>query len=72
MTKKDRISDFRGDPVAPGQGGRMTAIDPAESLEEKIRFRAYELYERSGREEGHAHEHWVQAEAEIAGKKRTW
>jgi hypothetical protein len=50
----------------------MTAIDPAESLEEKIRLRAYELYERRGRQEGHAHEHWVEAEAQIAGKKRTW
>jgi hypothetical protein len=72
MLKKDRKSEFRGDPVAPGQGGRMTAIDPAESLEEKIRLRAYELYELTGRQEGHAHEHWIAAEAQIKGKTRTW
>ena len=26
MLKKDRKTEFRGDPVAPGQGGRMTAF----------------------------------------------
>ncbi len=62
----------RRDPVAPGQGGRITAIDPAESLQEKIRLRAYELWLRSGRPDGHAHEHWLEAEAEIEGKKRAW
>jgi hypothetical protein len=46
----------------------MTAIDPAESLEERIRRRAYELYEQSGREEGRAEEHWVEAEAQVQEK----
>ena len=32
---------------------------------EKIRHRAYELYEARGREEGHDVEDWLQAEAEI-------
>jgi Protein of unknown function (DUF2934) len=36
-------------------------------LEERIRTRAYELYERRGRRDGHALEDWVQAEAEEAG-----
>jgi hypothetical protein len=32
---------------------------------EKIRQRAYELYEARGREDGHEVEDWVQAEAEV-------
>ena len=32
---------------------------------EKIRQRAYELYEARGREEGHDFDDWLQAEAEI-------
>ena len=31
-----------------------------------IAQRAYEIYERSGRPEGHALDHWLQAEAELA------
>jgi len=38
-----------------------------QNLEEKIRRRAYELYETRGREEGHEQDDWLRAEAEIAG-----
>jgi hypothetical protein len=58
----------RIDPVLPDQGGRLTADDPLGtnmSKEEEIRVRAYELYERRGREHGHADEDWVRAEREI-------
>jgi DUF2934 family protein len=41
----------------------------AQNLEEQIRRRAYELYERRGREHGHDLEDWVRARAEIAGQK---
>jgi hypothetical protein len=34
-------------------------------LADKIRFRAYELYQQRGGEEGHAIEHWLRAEEEI-------
>ena len=37
---------------------------PQERLE-RIRQRAYELYEVRGREEGHDFDDWLQAEAEI-------
>lgn len=33
--------------------------------EEKIRQRAYEIWEREGRPEGRGHEHWSQARREI-------
>lgn len=35
--------------------------------EEKVRARAYELYEARGRTDGHAEEDWLQAEREVAG-----
>ena len=42
------------------------ATDP--SLEEKIRQRAYGLYEARGREDGHDIDDWLRAEAELTAK----
>ena len=39
------------------------------NAEEKIRVRAYELYEQRGMIDGHALDDWLQAEAEIVGKR---
>jgi len=39
-------------------------------LEEGVRLRAYELYERRGRENGHDVEDWLQAESEVLPKGR--
>jgi DUF2934 family protein len=39
--------------------------------DERIRRRAYDLYERRGRAEGHDLDDWLQAEAELGGKSRT-
>ena len=36
--------------------------------EEKVRTRAYELYEVRGRIDGHAEEDWLQAEGDLAGR----
>ncbi len=44
--------------------------DPA-ALEERIRLRAYELYEARGREDGHDLDDWLQAEADFLGTKKT-
>jgi hypothetical protein len=41
------------------------AID--RNLDEEIRIRAYELYERRGRQDGHDLEDWLEAESEIVG-----
>ncbi len=38
-------------------------------IEERIRLRAYELYESRGRRDGHALDDWLQAEAELRGQK---
>lgn len=36
-------------------------------IEELVRRRAYEFYEERGRQDGHAQEDWLRAEAEVAG-----
>ncbi len=46
-----------------------TIPDPIER-EEQIRRRAYELYEARGREDGHELDDWLQAEAEILGRRQ--
>jgi hypothetical protein len=38
---------------------------PSVPLEERIRFRAYELYEQRGKEHGHDLEDWMQAQSEV-------
>jgi len=40
----------------------------AEAVAERIRCRAYELYEERGREDGHEVEDWLRAEAEVIGR----
>jgi len=40
-----------------------------ELTEELIRIRAYHFYEKRGREPGHDLEDWLEAEAEVFGKK---
>ncbi len=40
-------------------------------LDERIRRRAYELYEQRGRLEGHDVDDWLQAEAELSRKAKT-
>jgi hypothetical protein len=37
-------------------------------LEERIRLRAYEIYEQRGRAHGHDLDDWLQAQAELAGE----
>ncbi|MGC2412021.1 MAG: DUF2934 domain-containing protein [Stellaceae bacterium] len=38
--------------------------------EQRTRERAYEIWERAGRPEGKASEHWLQAEAEITAEEQ--
>lgn len=37
---------------------------------ERVQQRAYGIWERAGRPHGNDREHWLQAEAEIAGEER--
>jgi len=43
--------------------------DSPEQMREKIRYRAYELFELRGGEHGLDLADWLQAEAEVIGKK---
>ncbi len=42
--------------------------DFPEQIQEKIRKRAYELYELRGREDGHEWDDWLMAESEVAAE----
>ena len=58
----------RVDPVLADQAGRMMAVDPLGTntpREEVVRRRAYELYERRGREDGQALQDWLEAECQV-------
>ncbi len=48
---------------------QLSALGSQELTEEIIRLRAYQLFEQRGYEHGHDFDDWLQAEAEIAGKK---
>jgi hypothetical protein len=43
----------------------------AQTMEERIRIRAYELFEKRGREAGHDWEDWFRAEEEITARKTS-
>ena len=47
--------------------GKRQLADSAEQVEEKIRTRAYELYELRGRENGLDFDDWLKAESEVHG-----
>jgi hypothetical protein len=44
---------------------KTSPVQPTLSTEELIRERAYRLYAKRGREDGHAEKDWLQAELEI-------
>jgi Protein of unknown function (DUF2934) len=61
--KKNKV-----DPVVSDQGGRLMPVDPFgrnQPKEQTVRLRAYELYEKRGRQEGHAMDHWLEAESQV-------
>jgi DUF2934 family protein len=56
------------DPVIPDQSGRLMPVDPKgmnAPRNELVRRRAYEIYEQRGKEDGHALQHWLDAECEL-------
>ncbi len=66
MVSQERASK-QTDPVLSDQGGRVMQLDPTHSTnagrEETIRRKAYEIYERRGRTDGHDLEDWLAAES---------
>jgi hypothetical protein len=49
---------------------RSGKANPPSNIEERIRRRAYELYEERGRLDGFALDDWLQAERELLGAGR--
>jgi Protein of unknown function (DUF2934) len=47
---------------------QSAAVVADPSPEEKIRLRAYDLYDECGREDGHDIDDWLRAEAELTAK----
>jgi hypothetical protein len=56
------------DPVLSDQAGRLMPVDPSGTnapRDEAVRRRAYEIYLQRGRVDGHALEHWLEADSEM-------
>jgi len=49
---------------------RSRKPDPSSDIEERIRRRAFELYEQRGRIDGFALDDWLEAEREILGAQK--
>ena len=47
--------------------GKRGPAESPEQVQEKIRQRAYELYELRGKEDGHNLDDWLKAESEVIG-----
>lgn len=50
---------------------RSEQLGSLELTEEIIQLRAYELFEKRGYQHGHDLDDWLQAEAEVMGKKSS-
>jgi hypothetical protein len=46
-------------------------MNPAESIEDRIRLRAYQIWEHEGRPEGREHDHWERAVREIEAEMNS-
>jgi hypothetical protein len=53
------------------KGSQASGLGSLELTEELIRKRAYKLFEQRGYKHGHDLDDWLQAEAEVLGKKPT-
>ena len=69
MTNESRRKSNARTPAAPSDTPWPSDAIQRESpmTEERIRNRAYELYEQRGGEEGHDVDDWLQAEHELRG-----
>ena|ERR1700743_136819 len=65
----EAVATQSGTPVTVMEEIRTTVVRLADQeIIEEIRVRAYEFFEQRGRHEGHDHEDWTRAEAEILAK----
>ncbi len=69
-----KASPARSRKASNGNGQTTTTVTAKKTaqvsnVDEVIRRRAYEIYEQEGRIHGRDQEHWLRAEAEVAGKR---
>lgn len=50
------------------RGRKRQSVESLDALREKIRQRAYALYELRGKDDGHDFDDWLEAESEVTGK----
>ena len=55
--------------LSPADPDSQIGLTYAE-IEQRIRLRAYQLYEQRGRADGHALDDWLEAKAEVLGVAR--
>ena len=55
-------------PISPMEAQTTKSLD---DLQVQIRLRAFEIYERRGRENGHDVEDWLQAESEVVAASHS-
>jgi hypothetical protein len=53
-----------------GAASSAASATRRDALDERVRRRAYELWESEGRPAGREHDHWLQAEREVAATPR--
>jgi hypothetical protein len=56
-------------PPAKAKTTTESAQPTTDQFQAQVRLRAYQLYERRGRQDGHELDDWLQAEAELVQKK---
>ena len=74
---REKGTNSRTDTAGAKKPARKSAANPApspqaeliENMEDEVRQRAYELWEESGREDGRAQDHWLQAESEVLARR---
>ena len=67
-----KVTSIESKSAAPTQATADATSNAGFNVEERIRWRAYELYEQRGRHDGAADQDWLRAEAELrvaAGKR---
>jgi hypothetical protein len=58
-------NDLLTNPVLPVPPNDLEVMKMELSVQDRIRERAYQLWDANGRVEGHAEQHWLTAEREI-------
>jgi len=70
IAPKAQLSPKQGGAGPKNTNAKLTMMPDAVPSQEKIRTRAYQLYESRGREPGQEEQDWLRAEKEILTRNR--